>query len=112
MPYRTFDKVRQVDQAAIVENKRLGPVLAYIAEAAEAARRQPQPEGPASARPRCEPVQDGLKIPKRPEHSGARPLRNPGQLGVRAPSSPVLVVTFLMSADCELKPVPTGRAFR
>jgi hypothetical protein len=31
LPYRTFDKVRQVDQAAIVENKRLGPVLAYIA---------------------------------------------------------------------------------
>jgi hypothetical protein len=32
LPYRTFDKVRQVDQAAIVENKRLGPLLAYIAE--------------------------------------------------------------------------------
>lgn len=32
LPYRIFDKVRQMDQAAIVENKRLGPVLAYIAE--------------------------------------------------------------------------------
>ena len=32
LPYRIFDKIRQVDQAAIVENKRLGPVLAYIAE--------------------------------------------------------------------------------
>jgi hypothetical protein len=32
LPYRTFDKVRQVDQAAIVENKRLGPILALIAE--------------------------------------------------------------------------------
>ena len=32
LPYRTFDKRRQVNQAAIVENKRLGPVLAYIAE--------------------------------------------------------------------------------
>ena len=31
LPYRTFDKLQQVDQA-IVENKRLGPVLAYIAE--------------------------------------------------------------------------------
>jgi len=31
-PYRTFDKRPQVNQAAIVENKRLGPVLAYIAE--------------------------------------------------------------------------------
>src|SRR5207302_1503921 len=32
LPYRTFDKRQQVNQAAIVENKRLGPVLAYIAE--------------------------------------------------------------------------------
>jgi hypothetical protein len=32
LPYRTFDKLRQVDQAAIVENKRLGPILAMIAE--------------------------------------------------------------------------------
>jgi hypothetical protein len=32
LPYRIFDRRQQVDQAAIVENKRLGPVLAYIAE--------------------------------------------------------------------------------
>jgi hypothetical protein len=32
LPYRTFDKRPQVNQPAIVENKRLGPVLAYIAE--------------------------------------------------------------------------------
>jgi len=32
LPYRTFDKLQQVDQAAVVENKRLGPALAYIAE--------------------------------------------------------------------------------
>ena len=32
LPYRTFDKRPQVNQATIVENKRLGPVLAYIAE--------------------------------------------------------------------------------
>ena len=32
LPYRTFDRRRRVDQAAIVENKRLGEVLAYIAE--------------------------------------------------------------------------------
>jgi hypothetical protein len=31
LPYTIFDKVRQVDQGAIVENKRLGPVLAMIA---------------------------------------------------------------------------------
>ena len=32
LPDRTFDKLQQVNQAAVVENKRLGPVLAYIAE--------------------------------------------------------------------------------
>ena len=32
LPYRTFDQRQQVNQAAVVENKRLGPVLAYIAE--------------------------------------------------------------------------------
>jgi hypothetical protein len=32
LSYRTFDKLQQVNPAAIVENKRLGPVLAYIAE--------------------------------------------------------------------------------
>jgi hypothetical protein len=32
LPYRPFDRRQQVEQAAVVENKRLGPVLAYIAE--------------------------------------------------------------------------------
>jgi hypothetical protein len=32
LPYRAFDKRQRVNQAAIVENKRLGPVLAYIAK--------------------------------------------------------------------------------
>src|SRR3954453_23032123 len=32
LPSRTFDKRQRVNQAAVVENKRLGPVLAYIAE--------------------------------------------------------------------------------
>lgn len=32
LPYRSFDRRQKVDQAAIVENKRLGEVLAYIAE--------------------------------------------------------------------------------
>lgn len=30
LPYRTFDKIRQVNQAAVVENKRLGPLLEMI----------------------------------------------------------------------------------
>ena len=32
LPYRIFDKLQKVDQAEIVENKRLGDVLAYVAE--------------------------------------------------------------------------------
>ena len=32
LAYRTFDKIRQVSQAAIVENKRLGAALAFIRE--------------------------------------------------------------------------------
>ncbi len=32
LPFRPFDKLQQVDQAAIVENKRLGAALAHIRE--------------------------------------------------------------------------------
>jgi transposase len=32
LPFRVFDKLRRVDQAAIVENKRLGDALAHIRE--------------------------------------------------------------------------------
>ena len=38
--YRTFDKLRRVDQAAVVENERLGAVLAHIRDR-QAGRRQP-----------------------------------------------------------------------
>ena len=36
LPYRTFDKLRRVDQAAVVENKRLGAVLAHIRDRQDA----------------------------------------------------------------------------
>ena len=32
LPFRVFDKLRRVDRAAVVENKRLGAVLAHIRE--------------------------------------------------------------------------------
>jgi hypothetical protein len=38
--YRTFDKIRQVSQASIVENKHLGAALAFIRE--EQLRREPE----------------------------------------------------------------------
>jgi hypothetical protein len=40
LAYRTFDKIRQVPQAAIVENKQLGAALAFIRE--EQLRREPE----------------------------------------------------------------------
>jgi hypothetical protein len=40
LAYRTFDKLRQVDQGAIADNKRLGPILAMIRD--EQRRRQLQ----------------------------------------------------------------------
>jgi hypothetical protein len=40
LAYRTFDKLQQVDQGAIVENKRLSAALAFIRE--QQLRREPQ----------------------------------------------------------------------
>ena len=40
LTYRTFDKIQQVDQGAIANNKRLGPLLAMIRE--QQLRREPQ----------------------------------------------------------------------
>ena len=40
LAYRTFDKVRQVDQGAIADNKHLGAVLTMIRD--EQLRRGPQ----------------------------------------------------------------------
>jgi transposase len=40
LAYRTFDKIQQVDQGAIIENKRLGAALAFIRE--EQRRREPE----------------------------------------------------------------------
>ena len=40
LAYRTFDKIRQVNQGAIADNKRLGSVLAMIRD--EQLRREPE----------------------------------------------------------------------
>ena len=44
LAYRTFDKIQQVDQGAIIENKRLGAALAFIRE--EQLRREPYGAAP------------------------------------------------------------------
>jgi len=48
LAYRTFDKLRQFDQSAIADNKRLGPILAMIRD--EQLRRGPQRPERAGAR--------------------------------------------------------------
>ena len=40
LAYRAFDKIRHVDQGAIADNKRLGPILAMIRD--EQLRRGPE----------------------------------------------------------------------
>jgi hypothetical protein len=40
LTYRTFDKIRHVEQGAIADNKRLGPILAMIRD--EQLRRGPE----------------------------------------------------------------------
>jgi hypothetical protein len=50
LAYRTFDKLRQVSPAAIVENKRPGAVLAMIRE--EQLRREPEARSDRSPRRR------------------------------------------------------------
>jgi hypothetical protein len=52
LPHRTFDKLQKVNQAAIVENKRLGEVLAYVAarqaeRTEERSKKAPRPQGQA-----------------------------------------------------------------
>ena len=49
LAYRTFDKVQQVDQGAIIENKRLGAALAFIRE--QQLRREPKARDAISATP-------------------------------------------------------------
>jgi hypothetical protein len=56
LAYRTFDKIQQVDQGAIVENKRLGAALTFIRE--EQLRREPQ--------------RRSTKAPRRRDQRGAR----------------------------------------
>jgi hypothetical protein len=50
LAYRTFDKLRQVDQGAIADNKRLGAVLAMIRD--EQLRREPEQRSQSAPRRR------------------------------------------------------------
>src|SRR5438445_2480266 len=56
LAYRTFDKIRQVDQGAIADNKRLGPLLAMIRDQQR----------------RCEPGHRSQRAPSRRDQRDAR----------------------------------------
>jgi hypothetical protein len=48
LPYTTFDKLRQVSQGAIVENKHLGAALAFIREQQRQTPQQRSQKAPRS----------------------------------------------------------------
>ena len=56
LAYRTFNKIRQVDQGAIADNKRLGPLLAMIRDQQR----------------RCEPGHRSQRAPRRRDQRDAR----------------------------------------
>jgi len=58
LAYRTFDKIRQVDQVAIADNKRLGPILAMIRD--EQLRRGPERRSGPRRRDQRTPVSSRL----------------------------------------------------
>jgi hypothetical protein len=62
LAYRTFDKIRHVDQGAIADNKRLGPILAMIRD--EQLRRGPERRrsGPSRREARCPSLQGRLSF--------------------------------------------------
>lgn len=64
LPYTVFDKVRQVKQADIVSNKRLGPVLQFVKE---------QQERQAVARSKKGPRRRGQKRLQREAHRQTNP---------------------------------------
>ena len=80
LPYRVFDKRQRVNQAAIVENKRLGEVLAYIKAVQDA---RPPRKAKAAARPATTYQPTGRKPPGPrsfvDKHIAARDARMAGQ---------------------------------
>ena len=78
LPFRAFDKLRRVDQAAVVENKRLGAVLARSATG------RPRPRASGTGPPRAAPPAE----PHVPRLSaGARRCATRGLRAARPPAA-------------------------
>src|SRR3954471_13066319 len=80
LPYSAFDKLQRVSHAAIVENKRLGEILAWIKEQQD---RQPRfnrvPDGPRRSSPkpgilknRALQIAEAAKLKSQPPGRGRR----------------------------------------
>jgi hypothetical protein len=82
LAYRTFDKLRQVSQAEIIENKRLGAALAFIREQ-QIARAEPR----SKKAPRRRNQRDALttRSTSRPSQTEQRKRRAQWGTAVSAP---------------------------
>jgi transposase len=76
IPYSTYDKLGEIDQGAIVENKRLGFAL-RLAQTVQAARDNQSYAGPSTAH-----RSDGLRVPRK-KHPGTKTQRELNAQDVR-----------------------------
>ena len=81
LPYTTYDRLGEIDQGAIVENKRLGHVLAIAAQV-QALRDSRQQAGPSRT------LQGHPPAPSRAAECQAAAADQPARSGARALGSP------------------------
>ena len=109
LPYSIFDKLQRVSHAAIVENKRLGEILAWIKEQQdrqpglssipEGPRRSdqgPAPEGPSLANDPSRQIEPKI-IPQKPA-----PLRYVGLRGAVSRPLTGRLVTFQLCRNSDI----------
>ena len=107
LPYSAFDKLQRVSHAAIVENKRLGEILAWIKEQQD---RQPGlPKGPRRSSPGIRPSEEpclangrGRQIELESSPSTPAPLRYGGLRGAGSRSHRCRRVTFQLCTNSDI----------
>ena len=110
LPYSAFDKLQRVSHAAIVENKRLGEILAWIKEQQD---RQPRlntiPKGPRRSsqasgllKNRALRMAEAAKSKSKASPRGPAPLRYGGLRGVGSRSQRGRRVTFQLCTDRDI----------
>jgi hypothetical protein len=96
--YRTFDKIRQVDQAAVADNKRRGPILAMIRD--EQLSRGPE--------------RRSMKAPRRRDQRDARLFKASRSAELVYEPSELALARSNNGCGCELRPIGrrSGAALR